>query len=489
MRQFIAAVLSLVLLLPTRAVAHQQLLRAAPEEGASLAHAPQEIRLTFNQAVEPALARFRLDGPLGEVTLAAIKVPPDSAKVMVARITGRLVPGAYTVHWRVTGADGHPVRGEYRFTIQRDAAGVAPDPMAAGTVAPDPGPAAPGLEAPPVEHHVSGASGSGFDAGSPLYAAVRWLTFTGLLVVIGAVSFSLVLLSALRRREPALQAEVLSRARARAASVGIIAGTALSIALVLRLLTQSAALHGSGAAWSGELVGVMLTRTLWGWGWILQAVATGILLMGLWLARGGRRGGWGLAAISTVALAMTPALSGHAAATSSVAVIADTLHVLAAGGWLGTLLLLMLVGLPVLFRAAGSRTTAAASLLSAFSPLALAYAGVLTLTGIYAASVHLPGVAELWSSAYGQTLLAKLAALSVVFGTGAYNWLRARPALEKRGNLKPLRRSATAELVMGVVVLAVTAALVATPPPGEGGSLATRTERSPSAQPVPESMP
>lgn len=147
----------------------------------------------------------------------------------------------------------------------------------------------------------------------------------------------------------------------------------------------------------------------------------------------------------------------------------DSLHVLAAGGWLGTLLLVLVVGLPVLAGATEPRT-AAASLLSAFSPLALGFAAVLTLTGIYAAWLHLPDLPALWSSAYGRTLLLKLAALSAVFATGAYNWLRARPALEKSGDVQPLKRSAGTELAMGVLVLAVTAA--------DEGFLAARSEIS-----------
>lgn len=480
-----------LVLLPTQALAHTALTSSSPSSGAHLAEAPRELRLRFNGAVEIALARFTLIGPGGtEVELGDLQNAPDSATVVVAPLEGPLSAGVYTVRWQVAGADGHPVRGEYSFTIEPGAAGPVPDSAVAPVASlSDAGPTAPGQEAPPAEHHIRGAGDAGFDSGSPLYTAVRWLTFTGLLVVIGVVSFALLLLPSLRRRDPSLRAEVLSRARARAASVGLIAGGILAVALVLRLFAQSAALHGPDAAWVGELTGVMLTRTLWGWGWILQAIATAVLVLGLWLARKGRAGGWGLAAVATLGLAATPALSGHAAATSALAVVSDSLHVLAAGGWLGTLLLVLVVGLPVLLHTTESRTVAAASLLGAFSPLALTFAAVLTLTGVYAAWLHLPNVAALWSSAYGQTLLLKLAALSVVFATGAYNWLRAKPVLEKSGNLQPLKRSAGTELAVGVLVLVITAALVATPPPVEGESLAAQAGSDPVVTSNPGSAP
>src|SRR5690606_6781386 len=89
------------------------------------------------------------------------------------------------------------------------------------------------------------------------------------------------------------------------------------------------------------------------------------------------------------------------------------------------------------------------------------------LTGVYSAWLHLPSLEALWSSEYGRTLLWKLAALLIVFGAGAYNWRRARPALARSGDPRPLRRTAAVELGFGALVLAITAALVGTSPPSE----------------------
>lgn len=451
-------------LLPATAAAHQQLLRATPAAGETLERAPGEIRLTFNQAVDVALARLRVVGPSGEIEIGALTVPADSPAVLLATISAPLPPGTYTVHWLVTGADGHPVRDHYSFEVM-GAPAEETDTLGSSQSLGVIGQTAPGRAPPPAEHH-AGAEAGGFDSGSPLYAAVRWLNFAGLLALIGAVCFALLLLPGVERRDPSLAPEVLDRARSRTAAVGLAASGVLLVALLLRFAAQSAALHGPGAGLVGELTGAMLTRTLWGWGWILQAAATGAALMGLWLARRGTRSGWLVAAVATLALAFTPALSGHAAATSALAVITDAAHVLAAGGWLGTLLVLVVVGLPV-FAGGGQARSSAATLVSAFSPLALFFAAVVALTGLAAAWTHLPDLPALWGTGYGRTLLLKLAVLSGVFATGAYNWLRARPALARTGESGPIRRSATAELTLGVLVLAVTAVLVATPPPAE----------------------
>jgi putative copper export protein len=376
------------------------------------------------------------------------------------------------------------VRGDYRFVIEPGADGLPVDSAATAAAVVDPGPPAPGAEAPPASHHAAAHEG-GFDAASPLYAAVRWLTFAGIVVATGAVAFTLLLVPAMARRGGRAPVAAVEGAVERAARIGLLAGAALGVALVLRLFAQSAALHGGGAV-AGPMLGTMLTRTFWGWGWILQAVATAVLLAGLWRARKGERWGWRLAALAVVALAFTPALSGHAVATSALAVVSDALHVLAAGGWLGTLLLMVVAGLPLLAATPERRTGEAASLVGAFSPLALTFAGILALTGVHAAWLHLPQLSDLWSSPYGRTLLVKLAALAAVFGTGAYNWRRAKPALEKGHDVRPLRRSATAELVMGAVVLAVTAALVATPPPEPPAAVAIEPQSGGAASaPVP----
>jgi putative copper export protein len=62
-------------------------------------------------------------------------------------------------------------------------------------------------------------------------------------------------------------------------------------------------------------------------------------------------------------------------------------------------------------------------------------------------------------------LLVKVALFAAVSLFGAYNWRRLTPALEDPDRLHVLRRSATTELVVGALLLAATAALVALPAP------------------------
>ena len=173
--------------------------------------------------------------------------------------------------------------------------------------------------------------------------------------------------------------------------------------------------------------------------------AAGAVLTVTGFARGTRGGGaWALAAAGVLALSFTPSLSGHAAASQGlapVAVLADALHVLGAGGWLRSLLLLVVLGVPAAMRLEKDvRGRAVAGLVNAFSPTALLFAGVVVATGVFATWLHVGSIESLWASGYGRTL--------------------------------PL------QLAVGVLVLGITAALVATSPPAEM-EMATTTDGVP----------
>jgi copper transport protein len=142
-------------------------------------------------------------------------------------------------------------------------------------------------------------------------------------------------------------------------------------------------------------------------------------------------------------------------------------HVLAAGGWLGALLLVVVAGLPASSTLEPlSRSRAVRGMVDAFSPMALTFASALAVTGVIAAVLRLGAWSALTGSEYGRVLLFKLGGVALVILVGAYNWRRVRPRLDA-SRVGMLRRSATLELLLGFVVLMMTAWLVATPPPTE----------------------
>ncbi|HEX6534907.1 MAG TPA: copper resistance protein CopC [Gemmatimonadaceae bacterium] len=485
-RAFARAILpvaALLLFTPRPALAHLHLRHAEPAADATLTTVPREIRLAFTEPVQLAISAVTLTGPDGApVALGTLAVDPASSRTLVATIGGALRAGRYTVTWRTASPDGHPVRGHYSFVIAEGAAGLAvtaPSPPAsvstdsgAGARSPTAAGESAAAPAPATQAAGDSAATAVFDVDSPLYAAVRWLGYAVLITLAGTVVFTRLVVpraAALGLDDPLL----VDRAASRAARVGWIAGWLLVVDVVLRLLAQAYAVSG-GAAPGGGAVAALITGTVWGWGWMLEAAAALLAVFALGRARRGHAGGWGAAGIAVLALALSLALSGHAVASPhfpALLVLADAVHVLAASGWLGTLLAVAVVGIPVALAAAEEeRGRAVARLVNAFSPLALTCAALLALTGVIAGWVHLGTLGALGTSEYGRVLVIKLGVIALLAALGAVNWRVLRPALGDVAAARRLRRSATAELVMGAVVLAVTAVLVATPPPAENGA-------------------
>ncbi|MGH7503374.1 MAG: CopD family protein [Longimicrobiales bacterium] len=436
----------------TATALHDRLVRSEPAQGDTLDVVPTTLRLTFSRAVTLDAARVSLAGPGGAVELRTLALEPDSPAIVLAAITGRVTAGQHQVVWQILGEDGHPVHGEFTFVIAPDAAGLAPTDE----------------PAPPAPAPAAGAAASAiptFGPESPLYVAVRWLWFASLIGVLGVVTFRLAVLGRAARSDATL-AGVVPAAAALAAKLGVAFAAVALAAAVLRLFAQQSA--------AGVEASVLLGATTWGRGWILHVLAATAALAGLWIARTDRRPGWLLAVPATVALAFAPALSGHAVATDPVAlsVVADALHVIGAGGWLGTLMLILFAGIPIAFRAGEHRDRIVAGMVRAFSPLALVFAGILAATGVFSAWQHVGSWGALFGSDYGQALLLKLGALVLVLTLGAYNFLRLKPHLPNEAITRRLRRSAGLELAMAALVILLTAILVATPTPTENEPVA-----------------
>lgn len=463
-------------LLPTVAAAHQRLLRTTPPHDTTVDEVPRELRLAFYEPVQLAFTTLRLIGPDGGgVGLGDLRVHPDSAGVLIAPILGHMQAGAYVVQWATASRDGHPVQGEFGFSIADDAAGLHDQHF------PHPGgelgaaAAAPGQQPTDPEHHGAPVGPGSLQADAPAYVVIRWANYLGILAVVGAVVFRLFVLGYARRQTSSDSDIVLGEAAHRAALVGLVFGVFTLLTGAARLYAQSVAMHGAEFALSPDRLVMLLQRTVWGWGWLLQMGAAGLAVAGFAAARRSRglaAGAWSFAAVAAFGLALTPALSGHAAAMTGtagkVAIATHTLHVLAVGGWLGSLFVLLLAGVPAAAAAGGERRDEhVAHLVRAFSPSALMFAALLVASGLLAAVLHSSSMGALVSSRYGYLLFIKLGIFLLVVATGAYNFLKVQPALGSEASARHLKRSAAAELAIAAAVLLVTAVLVATARPYE----------------------
>jgi methionine-rich copper-binding protein CopC len=105
------------------ALAHATLLETYPADGDTLAEPPEQVQLRFDEPVEAEFDPVEVyDRQGNRVDRGNARVYPDDARVVVMDLE-ELPEGFYTVDWRVTSVDGHPVRGTHEFTVDASAAG------------------------------------------------------------------------------------------------------------------------------------------------------------------------------------------------------------------------------------------------------------------------------------------------------------------------------------------------------------------------------
>jgi putative copper export protein len=280
------------------------------------------------------------------------------------------------------------------------------------------------------------------------------------LVATGAAAFRFLVLRGLGDVER-------DEASARAARIGRAAALAALLAALVRAPLQALELHDPLSPLVPQARALIL-HTWWGGVWGVQLVLAVCVAVCCSRARGGSKAAWALAGISSVLLAMTFPMSGHAIGSetrTALAVTADAIHVLSASTWLGAMVVLAVS----LAQGRGpARAQVAGALVAAFSPLALAAAGGALASGVVSAWLHLGTLSALWRTPYGSWLFRKLVGVGLMAGCGAYNWKKAGPRLIRDGEMGPIRRSIRLELTLGALVLLATAVLVASPLPGEG---------------------
>jgi copper resistance protein C len=114
MRRLASALLALGLLLavPTAALAHDVLERTNPADGTTVSRLPGAVTLTFSEEPLEIGAQVVVTGPSGNVSSGA---PTLSGRDLTQAIAPSAPGGDYTVSFRVTSDDGHPVTGTFSF--------------------------------------------------------------------------------------------------------------------------------------------------------------------------------------------------------------------------------------------------------------------------------------------------------------------------------------------------------------------------------------
>jgi copper resistance protein C len=151
-------VVASVLLAALPASAHDQLLGTDPADGATVATLPHELTLTFNAVVLESSTGDEIQVTDAAGASLAEGPPKIVDNVVTQRLKGS-ASGPIRVLWRVVSQDGHPVSGEFGFTVSG-----APAPSATATESSAPGPTATSVVSTPAPTTSPAASAGGGSA-------------------------------------------------------------------------------------------------------------------------------------------------------------------------------------------------------------------------------------------------------------------------------------------------------------------------------------
>lgn len=98
---------------------HLRLEKSEPSKGAVLDASPTVIRLFFSLPPEMAVTAIKLsDAADNAITLSAPRRGAGAKDPVEADVKQALAAGTYTVSWKTSSKDGHPIKGDFTFTVK-----------------------------------------------------------------------------------------------------------------------------------------------------------------------------------------------------------------------------------------------------------------------------------------------------------------------------------------------------------------------------------
>ena len=478
----------------SNASAHAQYIRSQPEQNSAIAQSPIEVLIWFTESVEVQFSEIQVVDATGarqDNGDTHVHFDPTNPGVT---LKPNLLQGTYTVAWRMLSAvDGHRTAGTFAFTI-----GLAPIGPPQTSEAPPDAFAGSTVSAPPRW----------------LAVANRWLAFTAMAALIGAVVFPAIVLPAGLRAIKADEDTTGEIAR----RVARIVRTTIISALGVVVVTTAASLWLQGWAAGGDAGSFRAIQDVWSdtrFGEILtlrvSIIVGAILLGGLALPRLSElvaksellEPAWVALAICAFALPLTTSLNSHAAAeraTTELYVASDWLHLVAGSVWIGGLLQLVMLT-PAIMSLTDHRASFLAGVIPRFSQVALASVTVVVATGVFQWLHFLGGITAVFDSNWGYTLAVKITLLLPLLLLAAFNLLVVRPRFVSFvfGGLKTassrvlkwerrFRWAVAGEVGFAAAILLVAALLTESTIPARGTAAGTNGNSTAGALPTPSQL-
>jgi copper transport protein len=428
--------LCLTVLFPAIASAHAILLRSDPAKDSVLSIAPQQVRMWYSEALNPAFSTaVVVNGQNKRVDNRDAHVSSSDQTEIDVTLQPNLPPEVYIVIWRTDSADdGHVLRGSFSFSIA-NADGTVPK-LAPGT---NPGANVLGggnLTDPYTGH---------FDGLTLFNVIMVTLVELGAIFWMGAqlwINFVLTISGEAHTEERNTNERVQRRFERYfslptlivlfLANIGVLVGQALNLtggdlasAISPSFVVALATSGQFGIYWLRREVVILLAMALAVY-MLLQPQRSRITRTVLPIAN--------LVLASALLIAIT--MSGHAAAVNanivSYAIVIDWLHLLAASLWVGGMMYVATNYLPVLKRLhIPQQALSLVTVLPYFTPLAIAGVLIMAVTGPFNAAFHLTSWEQFLSTTYGRALLVKIALICGLLVTSAIHVGILRPRLKK----------------------------------------------------------
>lgn len=435
------------------ASAHNSLVSSDPADGATLVAAPTQITWVFDNPVPLETLTVTLIDPTGarsEITGSTHGPNGDTEVVTPLPAIG---PGPISLRWRLVSSDGHAITGRVDVTV------AAPTATTPTTAATPPAPAADPATTPTTPGATPSSEGVSLDVADGSFStpsAVRWtLRFASYLAIVAIVGILLV------------SATVWSGAATHPVPRRILeqALIATSILGFVQLLVVASDVGGD-APWSALGSIDAATTTYAGMAFALRVVLAVALWLVLFRYRIVHRDVyWTAVTLPALGLLGTWAFAGHSRSMRwpAAGVVTDIAHHAAAATWIAGLAVVAWIVIPGL--AHDARTPA----LRRFSRVAATSVAVLALTGLVQTLRLTGSPAGLIDTGHGRYLLVKLIALAAMLALANANRQRLHRQLRRDAggdghDVGVLRRTVLAEFGIGIAIIAITAALVVSPP-------------------------
>lgn len=99
---------------------HVKLVKSSPAAGGTVTGSPTSVRLWFSERVEISLSRVKLVDASGSTVSSGkgARIPGETDAAFMVDFRAPLPAGTYVVQWITATADGHPMKGDFRFAVR-----------------------------------------------------------------------------------------------------------------------------------------------------------------------------------------------------------------------------------------------------------------------------------------------------------------------------------------------------------------------------------